>query len=196
MKTIKKLNADQNSQNDQANEEAPNNRDHGYDEGHIPRENNPEIFVSHNWRSTENDVGQNGPIIKILQANITSMSKRVLKYLISSCDHDVSFKDKILKYQFIRGLADITAQERILESAAQVEGGELTLVRVLKIAEAFEMGRTSQQLVNQGGQLSKLSDYKNKKNSSRQESRPKTKPDDKCGNCGKAGHSSKLNDRR
>ena len=36
----------------------------------------------------------------------------------SACNRDISF---------IRGLADSAAQERILESAAQVEGGELTL---------------------------------------------------------------------
>ena len=33
--------------------------------------------------------GQDGRYIKILQANITSLSKRVLKYLVASCDHDV-----------------------------------------------------------------------------------------------------------
>lgn len=76
----------------------------------------------------------------------------------SECDHDVSFRDHIIMYQFIRGLADVSAQERILETAAQVEGGELSLAQVLKIAEAFKMGRSSQQLVNQGGQISRLSE--------------------------------------
>ena len=33
--------------------------------------------------------GQDGKYIKILQANITSLSKRVLKYLVATCDHDV-----------------------------------------------------------------------------------------------------------
>lgn len=51
-------------------------------------------------------------------------------------------------YQMIRGLADVKAQERIMEAAAQVEGRELSLNRVLKLAEAFEMGKTSQELVN------------------------------------------------
>ena len=100
-------------------------------------------------------------------------------------------------YQFIRGLNDVAAQEIILETAAQVEGGELTLSRVLKIAEAFKMGRTSQQLVNQGGQLSRLSEYKSNKKDSKQKQKPSTtKKDAKCGNCGKTDHTSKLNDRR
>ena len=55
-------------------------------------------------------------------------------------------------YQFIRGLSDSKAQERILEASTQVEGGELNLIRVLKLAEAFEMGKTNQQLVNASGQ--------------------------------------------
>lgn len=121
----------------------------------------------------------------------------------SECEHDFSFRDRIIMYQFIRGLADVSAQERILETAAQVEGGELSLARVLKIAEAFEMGRASQQLMNQGGQLSRLSEYKLKKNNARQDSRPNSAAnkkdkdkDTKCGNCGQSGHLSKLSDRR
>ena len=74
-------------------------------------------------------------------------------------------------YQFKRGLNDINAQEKILETAAQVEGGELSLIRVLKIAEAAEMAKSNQKIVNEGGQLSKLSDYQAKKRTSRQETR-------------------------
>ena len=104
-------------------------------------------------------------------------------------------------HQFVRGLSDPQAQERILESAAAVEGGQLSLTRVLKIAEAHEMGKSSQSYVNSGAQVSCLSEYQAKKRTSRQETRKKDdKPKDKdakqCGNCGKTGHSSKLNDRR
>ena len=87
----------------------------------------------------------------------------------SSCDQSVSFREKIIMYQFIRGLHDHKAQERILESSAQVEGGELSLIRVLKIAEAYEMGKENQKSVNQGGQLSRLSEYQASKRTSRQE---------------------------
>lgn len=68
-----------------------------------------------------------------------------------SCHNDVSFKDKVLMYQLLRGLADVIAQEPILESAVQVEGGELSLTHVIKLAEAFEMGKTSQKMVNLAG---------------------------------------------
>ena len=107
-------------------------------------------------------------------------------------------------YQLVRGLADVTAQERILESAAQVEGGELSLTRVIKLAEAFEMGKSSQELVNSAGQVSKISDHQLKKRGSRQESRQannttrQSKSKDTqtgCGNCGRSDHTSRLSDR-
>ena len=62
-------------------------------------------------------------------------------------------------HQFVKGLADNKAQERILEAAASVEGGQLSLTRVLKIAQAHEMGKVSQDQVNNGAQLSRLSEY-------------------------------------
>lgn len=92
------------------------------------------------------------------QETITQYTSRLMgqgdicNFTIQCSEHDVSFRDPIIMYQFIRGISDIAAQERILKTAAQVEGGELTLACVLKIAEAFEMGRASHQQVNQGGQ--------------------------------------------
>ena len=117
----------------------------------------------------------------------------------SNCDHDVSFREKTIMYQMIRGLHDSSMQERILESAAQVEGGELSLTRVLKIAEDFELGKTTQKMVNNGGTLNRMSDYQSNKRNTRQESRQKdnAKTSQKqCGNCSKKDHSSKLNKRR
>ena len=35
------------------------------------------------------------------------------------CNIDVSYKDQFIMHQFIRGLRDIGAQERIMETAAQ-----------------------------------------------------------------------------
>ena len=107
------------------------------------------------------------------------------------CQRDVSYGEQAIMYQFIHGLNNFKAQERILEASAQVEGGELSLVRVLKLAEAFKMGRENQKVVNKGGQVSKLSEYQAKKITGRQENRQTnaTKKDDKkCGNCGKSGH--------
>ena len=103
-------------------------------------------------------------------------------------------------YQFVKGLKDHRCQERILEASANEEGGELSLEKVVKLAESFEMGKTSQEIVNKG-QVSCISEYQRGKSKSRQDSKAKStnsaKPaSDKCGNCGKQGHSSKLNDRR
>ena len=41
--------------------------------------------------------------------------------------------------------------ERVLQAAAQVEGGELSLMRVIKLLEALEMGKASQKLVDSNG---------------------------------------------
>ena len=69
--------------------------------------------------------------------------------------------------QFIRGLSDIQAQERILGAVANIEGGELSLTRVLKLAESFEMGKCSQELVNSAGQVSRISDHQLKRRGDR-----------------------------
>lgn len=62
------------------------------------------------------------------------------------------------------------------------------------------MGKQSQKLVNNGGQISRLSDYQAGKRSSRQESRNtntnKAQDTKQCGNSGKSDHTSKLNNRR
>ena len=116
------------------------------------------------------------------------------------CQNDISYKDHMILYQFIRGLEDKGCQERILENAAHAEGGKLSLIKTLKIAEAFEMSKASQEQVNNGGQLSKLSQHQVNKQSSRQSARKPqqstTSTTKTCGNCGKQGHTSKLQDRR
>ena len=43
------------------------------------------------------------------------------------CEVKVSFKEKLLMYQLIRGLGDPDIQARILQTGAQVQGGELSL---------------------------------------------------------------------
>ncbi len=48
-------------------------------------------------------------------------------------------------------------------ASAQVEGGELSLPRAMKLAESFEMSRNSQDIVNSNGQLSRLSDHQSNK---------------------------------
>lgn len=47
-------------------------------------------------------------------------------------------------YQLIWSIAEISAQECILEAAAEGEGAELSFTRVLQLAEAFKIGRANQ----------------------------------------------------
>ena len=61
-------------------------------------------------------------------------------YLVEcpKCHDDVSYKEKTVMYQLVRGIQDCEMQERVLQAAAQVERGELSLVRVIKLCEALE----------------------------------------------------------
>ena len=43
------------------------------------------------------------------------------------CNGQVSFKEKLVMYQLVRGLSDKESMERVLQAAAQVERGELSL---------------------------------------------------------------------
>ena len=143
---------------------------------------------------------QRGETIKTYSARLNGQADLCdLFVTCNSCNEDVSFKEKTTMYQLIRGLADIQDQERIMEAAAQVEGGELSLTRVLKLAEAFEMGKASQELVNSAGQISRISEHRLKKqDQSRQNNKKKENKDtnsDKptqCSNCGKTDHTSQL----
>ena len=117
-------------------------------------------------------------------------------------------------YQLVRGLADKESMERVLQSAAQVEGGELSLHRVTKLCEALEMGKQSQQLVNStAGSLNRISTYQQQKSGARQakssgdksgsKGTQRDKGGDKsgskggsCANCGSKNHSSHLQERR
>ena len=126
------------------------------------------------------------------------------------CKKEVSFKEKIILYQLIKGLADPDIQARVLQAGAQVEGGELSLTRVMKLTEALKMAKTNQELISAGSAgLYRLSDHPKKKHTGRQDKRDKPKnnkpprsqqsgtpTENKCGYCGGKGHTSKLSKRR
>ena len=107
-------------------------------------------------------------------------------------------------YQMVRGLGDSECMERVLQAAAQVEGGELSLHRVVKLCEALEMGKASKQFVDQAGaSLNRLSDHQKNKSAGRQKGRDKpgqggdtTGGPSGCSNCGSKGHGSRLSERR
>ena len=125
-------------------------------------------------------------------------------YLVDcpSCEAQVSYKEKTVMYQVVRGLEDRDMQERVLQAAAQVEGGEMSLTRVIKLCEALEMGKFSQDIFhNSSGSINRVSVYQRKKARSKQAGKSGGKPaptaeSKSCGNCGSPQHSSKLQDRR
>ena len=116
-------------------------------------------------------------------------------------------------YQLVRGIQDRKMQGRVLQAAAQVEGGELSLVRVIKLCEALEMGKVSQEMVHSAnGSINRLSEYQSKKGQSRQGGRERERGREGaqgaggaggsgssrqlCKNCGSKKHSSRLGYRR
>ena len=91
-----------------------------------------------------------------------------------SCKQDVSYKEKTIMYQLVRGMQDRDQQERVLQAAAQTEGGELSLARVIKLVEALEMGKVSLEMVNSAGaSINRISEYQAKKSKGRQDKRPR-----------------------
>ena len=64
------------------------------------------------------------------------------------CKIDVSYKEQTVMYQLVRGMQDRDQQERVFQGAAQVEGVELSLTRVVRLVEALEMGKVSQEMMN------------------------------------------------
>merc|ERR1712082_488581 len=124
-------------------------------------------------------------------------------YLVEcpSCHSDVSYKEKTIMYQLVRGLADRDMQEKVLQAAAQVEGGELSLVRVVKLCEALEVGKVSQDLITStNGSINRVSEYQQgkagKRTGKREQGSGGAKGGSGCSNCGSREHSSRLVERR
>ena len=103
--------------------------------------------------------------------------------------------------QLVCCLQDLAIQERVLQEAASMESGELSLVKVTKFVEAAEMGKSSQASITKaGGLVGRLSEHRRGKEKSRQDKRGKSKPrvagDKSCSNCGNKSHGSSLQERR
>ena len=79
------------------------------------------------------------------------------------CHKEFSFKNKILVFQFVRGLEDRDIQARVFQQAAQVEGGELSLTRTIALAQALETGKLNQEVIYSSGNLNRMSEYQHKK---------------------------------
>jgi hypothetical protein len=74
------------------------------------------------------------------------------------CTAIVSYTDKIMAHQFVRGLVDPVVQEKVLSKAS--DGTNLTIMELITMVEALEMGKRSQALLVGTGGLNRVSDYR------------------------------------
>ena len=77
--------------------------------------------------------------------------------------NQVSFKERFTMLQLVRGLQDPAIQDKVLQEAASVESGELSLSKVVKLVEAAEMGKSSQASISKAGVVGRLSDHRKEK---------------------------------
>jgi hypothetical protein len=76
----------------------------------------------------------------------------------AGCEVDVSYAEKILAHQFVRGLVDPVIQEKILAKASG--GQEFSIKELNAMVVAYEMGKRSQALLVGSGGLNRVSDYR------------------------------------
>ena len=90
--------------------------------------------------------------------------------------------------QLVRGLQDLSIQERVLQEAASVESGELSLVKVAKLVEAAEMSTSSQASITKaGGLVGRVSEHRKSKDEAKQGARDKRSNkggSKQCSSCG------------
>ena len=72
-------------------------------------------------------------------------------------DSSISYADKMVAHQLVRGLEDLGTQEKVLAHAATHKN--LDLDGITKFVEAQEMGARSSKLLGGGANVSKISDY-------------------------------------
>jgi hypothetical protein len=81
--------------------------------------------------------------------------------LCAGCEVEVSYTDKIMAHQYVRGLVDPVVQAKILAKASG--GEELNIKELTTMVEALEMGKRSQALLVGSGGLNRVSDYRQAK---------------------------------
>ena len=85
----------------------------------------------------------------------------------AGCDTTVSYSDKMVSHQLVRGLVDASIQEKVLALAATEKN--LTLKTISEFVEAQETGLRSSKILGGGAGVQKIgSDYKRAKYSSHQ----------------------------
>merc|ERR1712082_405905 len=99
------------------------------------------------------------------------------------CCKEVSFKEKFKMLQLVWGLYSKDIQEKFLAAGAALdEGKEMSLVDVIKMVEAMEMGKATQALVSGSGGACRISEHQRNKQCGRQQTRAQqsTHERDKC----------------
>ena len=108
----------------------------------------------------------------------------------AGCDTNVSYSDKMVSHQLVRGLEDASIQEKVLALAATDK--DLDLKKITEFVLAQESGTRSSKLLGEVAAVSKISDYKRGPANTLPAKTTQDRGDDsikeKCLYCDKSGH--------
>ena len=92
-----------------------------------------------------------------------------------------SYADNMVAHQLVRGLEDVSQQEKVLALAATEK--DLSLKKISEFVEAQETGLRSSKILGGGAGVQKVnSDYRRMRNGER------LNPNERCDFCGRTGH--------
>ena len=136
----------------------------------VKKRNNLVNVIAFQQMCQERDEGVHGFLARLNgQAELCDMT-------VTCPEHgcDVSFKERLTMLQLVRGLQDLSIQERVLQEAASVESDELSLAKVTKLVEAAEMSKSSQASITKaGGLVGRISEHRKAKDEAKQNKRGK-----------------------
>ena len=108
----------------------------------------------------------------------------------AGCDTNVSYSDKMVSHQLVRGLENASVQEKVLALAATDK--DLTLKKITEFVLAQETGTRSSKLLGEVAGIAKISDYKRGRSNTLPSKLTQDSGDEsikeKCHYCGKSGH--------
>ena len=125
------------------------------------------------------------------QSNVCDFEVKCTKV---GCDTDVSYSDKMVGHQLVRGLEDASIQEKVLALAATEKN--LDLKRITEFVIAQETGMRSSKILGSGADIVKVSEYQRGRSNTlpsrlhqdRNTAEVDTSNREKCHYCGKSGH--------
>ena len=112
----------------------------------------------------------------------------------AGCNTAVSYADNMVSHQLVRGLEDVSIQEKVLSLAATET--ELTLRKITDYVVAQETGTRSSKILGGGAGVAKITDYRRERSNTlpsnikpNKEKQNETKTqEEKCHYCSKTGH--------